>query len=238
MPDLEPKDRARIKYAEIRRRTDRRIHGDRIAFLQELARGRKVLDIGCVEHSLANESRPDWVHGRLREVAAEILGMDYESEEVEKMRARGFNVVAADATNFDLGESFDVIVAGETIEHLLNAEGFLKSLRRHLRPDGVIVLTMPNANSLNYFLQNMIFGHEVDGYDHSAFYTPMTAFNLLSKTGFRLKQLAFFIPDTSHHHRSPATRAVVRLARWLQWAVCWVRPSLCRQMAVVAELAP
>jgi 2-polyprenyl-3-methyl-5-hydroxy-6-metoxy-1,4-benzoquinol methylase len=44
------------------------------------------------------------------------------------MKAEGFDVIAADATDFDLGRQFDAVVCGEVIEHVLNAGGLMRSL--------------------------------------------------------------------------------------------------------------
>ena len=109
-------------------------------------------------------------------------------------------------------------------------------MARHLEPGGQLVLTVPNANSINYFIQNLLFGYETDGYDHVAFYTPMTLHNLLRKNGYAVKRVTFLMHDTSKYHRG-AARAGVKLGRWLQMPLCWLRPSLCRQFAVVAEVS-
>ena len=40
------------------------------------------------------------------------------------LKAQGFHVISADAECFDLGRTFDVIVAGDIIEHLGDLNGF------------------------------------------------------------------------------------------------------------------
>ena len=59
----------------------------------------------------------------LKDAASEALGFDYEEAEVAKLRDMGFDAVAGDATNFDLDRKFDVVVAGEILEHVLSARG-------------------------------------------------------------------------------------------------------------------
>ena len=51
------------------------------------------------------------------------------------------------------GASFDVVTAGEIIEHMLNEDAFLQECRRVLRPGGRLIVTTPNLAFLaNRFL--------------------------------------------------------------------------------------
>ena len=231
----EPKDIAKATYQDLKRTFRQGLARDRIDLIQELVKGKCVLDVGCVEHSTESEARSVWLHRAICHVAKEVVGLDYEEEEVRKLREKGYHVVSGDATNFDLKRTFDVVVAGEILEHLLDVRGFLASVRRHLTADGILVMTVPNANSVNYFMQNLLYGYEVDGYDHVAFYTPMTMHNLLRKGGFDTKEMIFLQPATTAHHRSPKDRLMVGLFGFIQLPLVAMRRSLCRQLAVVAS---
>lgn len=85
----------------------------------------------------------------------------------ERLQAAGFQVTAADLEsyfelpsefvqlNFDdpqfdrnLTERFDVITSVEVIEHLENPAGFLRSVRRLLKENGVAILTTPNVENV------------------------------------------------------------------------------------------
>src|ERR1035437_6095364 len=90
----------------------------RAAFIAALAKGKRVLDIGCVNHTLSTRNQSHWLHGLLRQQAAYLVGLDYESEPIEALRKEGYNVLCADATAFNLHEQFDLVIAGEIIEHL------------------------------------------------------------------------------------------------------------------------
>jgi len=52
----------------------------------------------------------------------------------------------------DLGRLFDVVFAGEVIEHIFDDRNFLKQLYAALKPGGVLVLTVPNL----FFLFNRL----------------------------------------------------------------------------------
>ena len=109
---------------------------DRNKVIAELVLGKEVLDIGSVDHSAETQKRQGWVHETIRSSAASVMGLDYEEKEVRKLQKKGYDIICADATCFDLNCKSDVIVAGELLEHLLNVKGFLDCARRHLRPGG------------------------------------------------------------------------------------------------------
>lgn len=49
---------------------------DRVEFLSEACRGKKILDIGAVAHDSARMDSPTWLHGRLAAAAASALAVD------------------------------------------------------------------------------------------------------------------------------------------------------------------
>ena len=55
--------------------------------------------------------------------------------------------------------SFDVITAVEVIEHLENPRAVFRELQRLLRPDGILVLSTPNQESLRSYVTLMLNGH-------------------------------------------------------------------------------
>jgi 2-polyprenyl-3-methyl-5-hydroxy-6-metoxy-1,4-benzoquinol methylase len=116
----------------------------KIAYLTKYCRDKDVLDIGCVEHDPQAYRSRYWVHKAVGAVAKSILGVDLHEEGVKVLQARGYNVIVADAERFDLRRSFDVIVAGDIIEHLGNLNGFLQCCKRHLRPGGRLLISTPN----------------------------------------------------------------------------------------------
>jgi 2-polyprenyl-3-methyl-5-hydroxy-6-metoxy-1,4-benzoquinol methylase len=127
-------------------RTERR---GRTALLRELCLGRKVLDVGCVGHA-SRIGHDRWLHGQLAGVAGECLGIDVDEQGVQLVRAGGYDALVADITADPLPESlvsrspFDVVVAGEVIEHLPCPQSLLAFAMRVLRPGGQLVVTTPN----------------------------------------------------------------------------------------------
>src|SRR3954464_14811640 len=120
----------------------------RIPRIQELCRGKRVLDVGCCNHSNFEQlGEGGFLHAEIAKVAAAVVGFDNDTESIKEMVAHGFKVVEGNAEDIpaaNLGE-FDVIAAGELIEHLSNAGLFLDSAYASLKPGGLLVATVPNA---------------------------------------------------------------------------------------------
>ena len=60
--------------------------------------------------------------------------------------------------------TFDAVILGEVIEHILNHPlGFLQDLRRVLRPDGVLILTTPNPSTVANAVRVLLDRHSLWG---------------------------------------------------------------------------
>lgn len=111
----------------------------------------RILDVGCVRHDADRRDRGN-LHARLVKEypQAEVVGIDLPGEETRRMQAEGYNVYQKNAETFEFDRLFDVIVAGELIEHLPNPGNFLSQAEKHLSHDGVILLSTPNPNHIRW----------------------------------------------------------------------------------------
>lgn len=62
-------------------------------------------------------------------------------------------IVVGNMEEYDFDKQFEVIVAGDVIEHVGNQLRFLENVAKHLRSDGVFILTTPNAKWPTVFLK-------------------------------------------------------------------------------------
>lgn len=109
---------------------------------QNVGIGKKVLDIGCRDGVLTKH----FVKGN------EVLGADIDNVALDKARNNlGIETIHVDL-NGDWSElsdkRFDVIVAGEILEHLYYPESVVKKVFDHLNKRGVFLGSIPNAFSL------------------------------------------------------------------------------------------
>jgi 2-polyprenyl-3-methyl-5-hydroxy-6-metoxy-1,4-benzoquinol methylase len=176
----------------------------RIKQLVPLVAGRDVLDVGCVSAM----GRPDWIHGALAEAAGSIVGVDIDAAAVTKARGMGYDVRLVDAELLDLAETFDVVHAGELIEHLDNPRAFLAACRARLRPTGRLVLTTPNPFAISNFVYRLGGTPKVNG-DHTCWYCEDTLRQVLERNGYEVESMTYL------RHETPGTwrRKVTRLLR-------------------------
>lgn len=160
---------------------------DRVAYLSGLARGKDVLDVGVVEHFLGAYEHPGWLHRHIAKAASSCLGVDLLEPEVRKLADVGFNVIARDLTQEPLNQQFDLIVAGEVLEHVDAPGKFMKNCAAMLHPEGRLVITVPNPWFANAVIKSSLRSHTfVDSADHISWYDASTLVELGQRNGLRL----------------------------------------------------
>ena len=108
-----------------------------------LVKGPSVLHVGCAAHAPC-PGDPSWLHGSLCKRFPDTVGIDLRPDLIEQLQSLGFrNLYVANAETFELNQQFETIVAGDVVEHLSNAGSFLRQARKHLAPDGEIIVTTP-----------------------------------------------------------------------------------------------
>ncbi len=88
-------------------------------------------------------------------------------------------------------EPFDFVVAGDILEHLPEPERALELLRPLLKPDGLLLVSLPNVANVTVRLGLLVgrFPSADRGIldrTHLRFFTRRTGRELLSSTGFRV----------------------------------------------------
>lgn len=158
---------------------------DRIDYLKSWAAGKRVLDIGVVDHFLESRAATQWLHGQLAEVAKSSLGIDVLKSEVERLQDEGYAVEHRDITLNPPNGTFDVIIAGEIIEHLGNPGSLFEAASQLLAPAGHLILTTPNPYELGR-LWHALRGRSVESTDHVVMLFPSAVAELAERVGLRL----------------------------------------------------
>lgn len=160
---------------------------ERIDFIAERCAGKRVLDIGCLdETALTKRGTSEWLHARIAERAASVIGIDLSDRLTSEglVTAPNARIIKGDGTRPHVpAEEIDIIVAGEFIEHLENPLDFLRELRRRY-PGHELVLSTPNGASLANGLMGLI-GREAQHPDHLLTSTYKTLNTLCRRAGVR-----------------------------------------------------
>jgi 2-polyprenyl-3-methyl-5-hydroxy-6-metoxy-1,4-benzoquinol methylase len=153
------------------------------ALTERLGRAARVLDIGCGEGRFA---------GTLARQGAEVVAVDVAEEPLRRARDRypalDLRLAEPEAALPLEDSSFDVVWAGETIEHVADTAQWLSELRRVLRSAGLLLLSTPDHGPLTRLrlgLARKAFEARFDPRsDHLRFYTRRSLAALLVDFGY------------------------------------------------------
>lgn len=149
-----------------------------------------VLDIGFWGQGVKITDH-NWPHKLLKERAGEVYGIDIEYDESmipENERAK-YQKAPAEDFSFDI--KFDVIFAGDLIEHLVNPGLFLENAKKHLKPGGRLIITTPNTFNLFNLAGKLTRPEPVTNPDHTFYFNRKTISTLLDKCGWYVSQFGF-----------------------------------------------
>lgn len=166
-------------------------HDHKIKFVVDYCRGKKVLDIGCVQHDPENYKNKYWMHRALNEVASELVGIDLSREGVDYLNDKGFNIIMADAQLFELEQVFDVIVAGDVIEHLEDFHGFLESCKNHMNSESRLLISTPNPWYWRNIVKAAIYEEVPNNPEHTCWLCPRTLRQLVNRHELDVKRFVF-----------------------------------------------
>ncbi len=166
---------------------------DKIEFIIDKCRNKKILDLGCIRHSAEFSLKdPDWLHKKILSVAEEAVGVDYLAEEIKKLNNYGYDIMYGDVTKpLNINKKFDIIIAGDLIEHLTNFEGFFLNCKNMLAENGILIITTPNpfyTDEYHYvaFKKNYLINPE-----HTCWIDPMCLNQLCSRFDFEIDMIYF-----------------------------------------------
>ena len=110
--------------------------------LKLIGSGKNVLDLGCWDGSISEI---------IKNNDNNVSGVEVSDVAIKKAREKGINVFDIDLNSDWQGsikEKYDVILAGEIIEHIFDTDKFLQNIYGALKEGGCLVLSTPNVASL------------------------------------------------------------------------------------------
>jgi 2-polyprenyl-3-methyl-5-hydroxy-6-metoxy-1,4-benzoquinol methylase len=184
--------------------------------IRPLISGRRVLDIGSV-----GQSDKYCLWDFLSAHSGSLTGVDLPGAAESARKAFGISegvahqaderIVFGDMETITLNAVFDVVIAGDVIEHVSNQGQLLDNIHRHLVPGGYLVVTTPNAK-----WPTVVFRPNPT---HMLWHDRFTLAHALERHGFFVERLTYYAGNKLSY---PA----------------WVMPMILRQGLVAVARKP
>jgi hypothetical protein len=192
-----------------------------------ICQGKRVLHVGSADSPYTQQKFDNGLllHSRLGGVAEELVGVDLDAEAARWMNCRGLaetHVMDLDRAP-SLGFSADVIIFGETIEHLVNVGLCLDSLKACMTESTRLIVSTPNCYHL-WFTSMVLRNHETVHDDHKVGFTYGLLFQTLRHKGLMVEDFYFtFLP----RERFTWWRRLWILASWLRPGISETLLAIC-----------
>jgi len=164
--------------------------------LIRLTRGAKnVLDVGCASGYLGNVL--------IHQFGCRVSGIEADPAAAAIARQTYQEVIDGNVEDVSLFERlkhspFDAIIFGDVLEHLRRPEQVLSTARHFLRPDGYVLVSLPNVVTLRLrirFLRGQ-FEYTDQGImdrTHLRFYTLKSAREMIRECGYTIDDFDFVV---------------------------------------------
>ncbi len=147
---------------------------DRLKLIATYVKDKEVLDVGCAGCPYNPKKVPFDI---IKKYAKSYVGLDIRESDDEK-------IVQGDAETTNLNKKFDVIVAGDIIEHLSNQGLFLDNMARHLKQKGILIISTPNIKSRWIFSPT--------NKEHTFWHSKQTFIQVVKRHGYKVKDFYYY----------------------------------------------
>jgi SAM-dependent methyltransferase len=160
-------------------------HG-RISTLLKARPPSKILDLGCSSGLLAE---------RLQQMGHHVTGVDViEIPGVVERTSAFYKADLNEGIPPEVGTGFDIVLAADVIEHLVNPGALIKQVHHVLSPDGVAFFCVPNIAHWYPRLRSTLgmFDYDQRGIldsTHLRFFTRRSIRKLIERQGFTVRRI-------------------------------------------------
>jgi uncharacterized protein (UPF0276 family)/2-polyprenyl-3-methyl-5-hydroxy-6-metoxy-1,4-benzoquinol methylase len=154
---------------------------------------RRILDIGTGTGLFLEVAR---------DKGFDPVGLELNRATVDRLRENGFEIIDKPMENSDLPENdFDLVTLWEVLEHIMEPGQLLAHITSVLKPGGMLLVLVPNADSLVTRIlhgQSGTFG----GHSHVNHFNSATLTRLLNSAGFEILETETLITEIGaiHNH--------------------------------------
>lgn len=181
----------------------------------ELIKDKKVLDIGSI-----GQSDEYCLWNLLSKHCKSITGIDLPNSVLTSKNILSVNdsglchqndkrIIYGNMESINLNDKFDVVIAGDVLEHVSNQGLFLDNIHKHLKNFSKLIITTPNAKWPTVFLR--------PNPTHTLWHDRYTLATLLNRHHFKINKINYYYGNKKHYS-------------------CWKIPFIYRQsILIIAE---
>lgn len=165
------------------------IRKDLVNFIKPNSKDLKILEIGAAYGETL-------FYLKEKGIASECVGVDLFEDVNNKQNYKNIDrFIFGNIEQIDLAEYndyFDVILLPDVLEHLLEPKPVLNKIKKYLKEDGKIIVSMPNIRHYSALIKIFIkgdFRYEESGifdYTHMRFYCRKNIQELLEISGYKI----------------------------------------------------
>lgn len=208
-------------------RNARLIHS-RTRFIVEMSKRKRTLHVGACDAPFTKRKflENNLLHQHLSRTTSTLLGIDIDNDSINYLKDNGisniqyFNIEEYGKLDFNA----EIVIFGETIEHLMNVNNSLLSIAELMQKGSKIIITTPNV----FYVKNVINcmrGFEICHPDHKVGFTPYTLTAMLEHSGFKCQEVNFSFID----------RPERPFSSYMFKAISTAFPLLAENLIVIAE---
>ena len=183
-------------------------------YFEKVCLNKKALHVGACDapYTVQKHLQGLLLHERLDKICSTIIGIDIDQQAVDIMKDLGYsNIVSLDMNEIhELDFCPDVIVIGETIEHLTNIEIALTNIKKIMTDKCQLLISTPNAfYLLNFF--NALKMQENTHEDHKHYFSPQTLIQLLAANKLEVQEIIFtFLGRKTESFKKKIVKRIVK----------------------------
>jgi 2-polyprenyl-3-methyl-5-hydroxy-6-metoxy-1,4-benzoquinol methylase len=207
-------------------RNAKRINKDNA--VADACKNKSVLDVGCIgqDRNFANDN---WLHNKVRGLAAKADGVDILVEEVNQLKKQGYSMYTVDELQLT-GNKYDLVLMADVIEHVNDPVSFLKFYADYLKEGGSILVSTPNSNRVNNFI-NILFNNNYSvNPEHTCWFCPRTIAEVADRANLNIDQFHW----ANHYYTSKQVKGLYQKFKyWLGNILISMRSNFSPNMIII-----
>lgn len=174
---------------------------NRDEFIISTCAGKTILHIGFADSPFTESRMNDGslLHLKLKMIARKIWGTDIDNDSVELYKRKSGDTNVSAVKIEDLQNSFfseyEIIVAGEILEHLIDPQKMIDELYRKMYLGQYLVVSVPNTTSLDSIAASLNQTESIHP-DHQWYFSPYTLLNKFSDGKWSMVDFKYALYDS------------------------------------------